>query len=79
MGLRRVRRAVAFENYLYTTQAIQAYYDHLTDDGVLAIMRWDMDIPRLVTNTVSFLGVNEAAKRIVAVIESATRLTIRRR
>ena len=57
------------ENYLYTTQAIQAYYDHLTDDGVLAIMRWDLDIPRLVTNTVSFLGVNEAAKRIVAVLE----------
>ena len=57
------------ENYLYTTQAIQAYYDHLTDDGVLAIMRWDMDIPRLVTNTVAFLGVNEAAKRIVAVLE----------
>ena len=59
------------ENYLYTTQAIQAYYDHLTDDGVLAIMRWDMDIPRLVTNTVSFLGVNEAAKRIVAVAREA--------
>ncbi len=57
------------ENYLYTTQAIKAYYDHLTDDGVLAIMRWDMDIPRLVTNTIAFLGVEEAAKRIVAVLE----------
>ncbi|HET9272160.1 MAG TPA: hypothetical protein VFO31_28480, partial [Vicinamibacterales bacterium] len=57
------------ENYLYTTQAIQAYYDHLTDDGVLAIMRWDMDIPRLVTNSIAFLGVQEAAKRIVAVLE----------
>jgi predicted membrane-bound spermidine synthase len=57
------------ENYLYTSQAIQAYYDHLTDDGVLAIMRWDMDIPRLVTNTIAFLGVEEAAKRIVAVLE----------
>ena len=57
------------ENYLYTTQAIQAYYDHLTDDGVLAIMRWDMDIPRLVTNTIALLGVEESAKRIVAVLE----------
>ena len=28
------------ENYLYTTEAFRAYYDHLTDDGVLAIMRW---------------------------------------
>jgi predicted membrane-bound spermidine synthase len=57
------------ENYLYTTQAIKAYYDHLTDDGVLAIMRWDMDIPRLVTNTIALLGVEDAAKRIVAVLE----------
>jgi predicted membrane-bound spermidine synthase len=57
------------ENYLYTTQAIKAYYDHLTDDGVLAIMRWNMDIPRLVSNTVTFLGVEGAAKRIVAVLE----------
>jgi predicted membrane-bound spermidine synthase len=57
------------ENYLYTSQAIKAYYDHLSDDGVLAIMRWDMDIPRLVTNTISFLGVEEASKRIVAVLE----------
>ena len=57
------------ENYLYTTQAMKAYYDHLTDDGVLAIMRWDMDIPRLVTNSIAFLGVEEAAKRIVAVLE----------
>ena len=57
------------ENYLYTTQAIRAYYDHLTDDGVLAIMRWSMDVPRLVSNSVSFLGVEEAAKRIVSVLE----------
>ena len=28
------------ENYLYTTQAFQAYYGHLTDDGMLVIMRW---------------------------------------
>ena len=27
------------ENYLYTTEALRAYYDHLSDDGVLAIMR----------------------------------------
>src|SRR6059036_1219647 len=28
------------ENYLYTAQAFEAYYDHLTENGVLAIMRW---------------------------------------
>ena len=57
------------ENYLYTTQAMQAYYDHLTDDGVIAIMRWGSDIPRLVSNSVSILGVEEASKRIVALLE----------
>jgi predicted membrane-bound spermidine synthase len=57
------------ENYLYTAQAMQAYYDHLTDDGVIAIMRWGIDIPRLVSNSVAILGVAEASKRIVALLE----------
>src|SRR5437899_10902218 len=57
------------ENYLYTTQAFDAYYDHLTEDGVLAIMRWRTDIPRLVSNAVSVLGPQEAAKRTVALLE----------
>jgi hypothetical protein len=57
------------ENYLYTTEALQTYYDHLTDDGVLAIMRWNVDIPRLVSNSVALLGVEEASKRIAAVLE----------
>ena len=57
------------ENYLYTTQAMQAYYDHLTDNGVLVIMRWGVDIPRLVSNSVAFLGVHDAAARIVALLE----------
>ena len=57
------------ENYLYTTQAFRAYYDHLSDDGILVILRWDMDSPRLVSNSVALLGVEEAAKRIVALRE----------
>src|SRR5205823_5922521 len=57
------------ENYLYTTQALQAYYDHLTDNGVIAIMRWDVDLPRLVSNSVALLGTNEASKRVVATLE----------
>ena len=57
------------ENYLYTTQAFRGYYDHLTDDGVLAILRWDADIPRLVSNSVALLGASEAAKRMVVLIE----------
>ena len=57
------------ENYLYTTQAFRGYYDHLTDDGVLAILRWDADIPRLVSNSVALLGPAEAAKRVVVLLE----------
>ena len=57
------------ENYLYTTEAFRAYYDHLSDDGMLVIMRWDVDIPRLVTNSVALLGAHEAAPRVVALLE----------
>ncbi len=41
------------ENYLYTTEAFRAYYEHLTDGGLLAILRWNLDIPRLVSNAVA--------------------------
>ena len=57
------------ENHLYTTQAFRAYYDHLTDDGMLVILRWDMDVPRLVSNSVALLGARDASERIVALLE----------
>ncbi|HYX28153.1 MAG TPA: hypothetical protein VE863_06275 [Pyrinomonadaceae bacterium] len=57
------------ENYLYTTEAVRAYYDHLKPDGILVILRWEMDIPRLVSNSVATLGPSEAAKRIVVLME----------
>lgn len=57
------------ENHLYTTEAFRAYYDHLTDDGVLVVLRWDSDIPRLVSNSVATLGADAAGKRIVALLE----------
>jgi hypothetical protein len=57
------------ENYLYTVEAFRAYYDHLTDDGMLVILRWDADIPRLVSNSVANLGPEAASKRIVTLIE----------
>ena len=37
------------ENHLYTVEAFQAYHDRLTPDGMLVILRWDVDIPRLVS------------------------------
>ena len=57
------------ENYLYTTQAFSGYFDRLTDDGVLVVLRWDVDVPRLVANSVALLGVDEAAKRMVVLME----------
>jgi hypothetical protein len=57
------------ENYLYTTEAFRAYYDHLTPDGALTIMRWRDDIPRLVSNAVALLGPAEAARRVVVLME----------
>lgn len=57
------------ENYLYTTEAFRAYYDHLTPDGVLSIMRWRDDIPRLVSNAVALLGAEEASKHVVVLME----------
>jgi hypothetical protein len=57
------------ENYLYTTQAFKDYYDHLTDDGVLVILRWDLDIPRVVSNSVAALGAEAAAKRVAVLME----------
>jgi SAM-dependent methyltransferase len=57
------------ENHLYTTEAFRAYHDHLTPDGVLVILRWEVDIPRLVTNTVSLLGAEAAGPRLAALLE----------
>ncbi len=57
------------ENYLYTAEAMRAYYNHLKPDGILVVLRWEMDIPRLTSNAVATLGANEAAKRVVVLME----------
>jgi hypothetical protein len=57
------------ENHLYTVEAFEAYYDRLTDDGMLVILRWDVDIPRLVSNAMALLGPEEAGKRLLVLLE----------
>lgn len=57
------------ENYLYTAEAFRAYYEHLSDRGMLVILRWDSDIPRLMSNSVANLGAAAAAERIVTLME----------
>jgi SAM-dependent methyltransferase len=61
------------ENYLYTTQAFRAYFDHLKDNGVLVILRWNSDIPRLVANSVALLGADGASQRVAALVEKRDR------
>lgn len=35
------------ENYLYTVEAFQQYYRHLNDGGMLVMIRWNFELPRL--------------------------------
>jgi hypothetical protein len=35
------------ENYLYTTEAFQQYILHLDEDGMLVMIRWNFELPRL--------------------------------
>jgi SAM-dependent methyltransferase len=60
------------ENHLYTVEAFQAYYDRLKPDGMLVILRWNVDIPRLISNAIALLGPQEAGKRIVVLLEERT-------
>jgi SAM-dependent methyltransferase len=57
-------------NDLYTVETFQAYFDHLTPDGQLVILRWGVDVPRLVSNAVALLGPAEAGKRIGVFVEN---------
>jgi hypothetical protein len=43
------------ENYLYTTQAFQQYYDHLTERGTLSMTRWITEVPKLVATATQVL------------------------
>src|SRR5436853_1278982 len=58
------------ENYLYTTEAFRDYLNHLTANGMLVILRWDTDIPRLVSNSVALLGAHEAQSRVAVMTEN---------
>jgi len=62
------------ENYLYTLEAFDQYMDHLTDDGVLLMIRWYDEIPRLVSSVVKSLMLEgmtteDAGKHIVVVLD----------
>src|SRR5512138_1694415 len=57
------------ENHLYTVEAFRAYDDHLTSGGLIAILRWNVDIPRLVSNAIALVGREQAARRVAVLLE----------
>jgi hypothetical protein len=46
------------ENFLYTMEGFQQYYDHLTDKGKIIVVRWLIDSPRFVSTFTELLEKN---------------------
>jgi hypothetical protein len=46
------------ENFLYTVEGFQQYYDHLTDRGKIVTVRWLIDAPRFITTYAKLLEQN---------------------
>ncbi len=60
------------ENFLYTEEAFQEYYEHLTDRGKIVAVRWLIDSPRFVSTFLTTLERNgvppeEAYRHIIVV------------
>lgn len=60
------------ENFLYTVEGFQQYYDHLTDGGKIVTVRWLIDSPRFVSTFTKVLEQNgvpqeEAYKHLIMV------------
>jgi hypothetical protein len=50
------------ENFLYTVEGFQEYYDHLEDDGKIVAVRWLIDAPRFVTTFTQLLENNDVSR-----------------
>jgi hypothetical protein len=46
------------ENFLYTLEGFQQYYDHLTDRGKIVTVRWLIDAPRFISTYTKLLEQN---------------------
>lgn len=62
------------ENYLYTTEAFQQYLRHLNKDGMLVMIRWNFELPRLMPLVVDSLvketgQSRESASKNIIVVE----------
>jgi len=47
------------ENFLYTIEGFQEYYEHLEEDGKIITVRWLIDSPRFVTTFAELLQQND--------------------
>src|SRR5205823_3585468 len=66
------------ENNLYTTQAFREYFDHLKPDGMVAVTRWEFQVPREALRVVSVAaaalhesGVQDVSHHFVVVAQDA--------
>ncbi|MBI1851963.1 MAG: hypothetical protein HYR85_16620 [Planctomycetes bacterium] len=62
---------VISENYLYTVEAFTKYLEKVKDDGALAFVRYEVDIPRLVTmakEALANVGVHDDLDQHIAVV-----------
>jgi hypothetical protein len=67
------------ESYLYTREAIRGYLDHLTDDGVLCVLRWRFFPPRetlrlagMVAHGLREIGAADPSRHVAVVNVKAT-------
>jgi hypothetical protein len=47
------------ENFIYTKEGFQQYYNHLTDRGKIVVVRWLIDSPRFVSTFTQLLEKND--------------------
>lgn len=65
------------ENFLYTKEGFQEYYDHLNENGKVVAVRWLIDSPRFVTTFIQLLENNgvplkDTYKHIIIVSSEST-------
>src|SRR5919108_592838 len=52
------------ENYLYTVEAFRQYLHHLNDNGMLVIVRWNFELPRLMPLAVESLRQEQSGNNV---------------
>lgn len=64
------------ENNLYTTQAFGEYFDHLNPDGMIAVTRWEFQVPRealrvasVATEALHQRGIKEVSRHFMVIAQ----------